>query len=321
MKASYVSCRSFVPKYIENGKEKVTGRFNLGVSCVSIPYAALLAKRDGTSFYDELGKLCDFAYRANMTRINRMKGTKAKVSPILWQYGALAYLDAEDTIDHLFYNGNATASIGYAGLYEALEVLEDTSKEKGIEILSFMKQKTEEYTKETNIAFSLYGNPLEGGCLRLADCLRKEFGDLWVNSNNNKFVTNSFHLPVFSDIDMLDKFEWESDFYMISSGGNVNNIELPNMANNLDGLEGVIKAAYDKVNYLILNQPIDQCFECGFSGEFEAREDGFHCPTCGNNNPETANCIRRVSGYIHDALARPANDGKYDEQKKRVKNV
>lgn len=248
-----------------------------------------------------------------------MKGTKAKVSPILWQYGALATLGAEDTIDHLFYGGNATASLGYAGLYEALEILEDTSREKGMEILSFMKNKTVQYTEDTNISFSLYGNPLEGGCLRLASCLKEEFGDLW--GTDNKFVTNSFHLPVFSDMGMIDKFEWESDFYLISSGGNVNNIELPNMSNNMEAFEGVIKAAYNKVNYLICNQPVDKCFECGFEGEFKALHDGFHCPSCGNNNPETANCIRRVSGYIHDALARPANDGKYDEQKKRVKNM
>lgn len=314
-----MGCRSFVPKHIENGTEKTTGRFNLGVTTVNIPYAALEAKREGTVFYEELEKLCDLSFRANMTRIDRMKGTKAKVSPILWQYGGLASLEPEDTIDHLFYNGNATASIGYAGLYEALEVLGDTSKEKGLEVLQFIKDKTEEYTKETNISFSIYGSPLEGGCLRFANCLKKEFKDVW--DFDRDYITNSFHQPVFSDIDIFDKFEWEKDFYLVSSGGNVNNIELPNMSNNLEGLEGVIKAAYDKVNYLICNQPCDRCFECGFEGEFEALEDGYHCPVCGNSNPETANCTRRVSGYIHDALARPANKGKYEEQGMRTKHM
>lgn len=312
-------CRSFVPKYIEDGEEKVVARFNLGVATINLTYAALQSKRDGTDFYVELAKLCDLAFDANMVRIERMKGTKAKVSPILWQYGALASLGPEDTIDHLFYNGNATSSIGYAGLYEALEVLDDTSKEKGIEILSFIKDKTVQYTKLTNIAFSVYGTPLESGCLRFSECLKKEFGDMW--DFDRDFVTNSYHRPVFSDIDMLEKFEWEGDFYKISSGGNVNNIELPSMRNNLEGFEGVIKAAYDKVNYLICNQPCDRCFECGCEDEFVALEDGYHCPNCGNNNPETANCTRRVSGYIHDALARPANKGKYEEQSKRVKNV
>ena len=319
MKITYLECRSFVPTLVEGGKEKTVARFNLGVTTVNLTYAALESKRSGTDFYQELGKLCDLAFELNMTRIERLKGTKALVSPILWQYGALASLDPEDTIDHLFYGGNATASIGYAGLYETLEVLGDISKDKGVEVLSYLKTKTEDYTKETGISFSSYGSPIESGCLRFAECLKKEFGDFWDFDRN--FVTNSFHLPVFSDVDMLEKFDWESDFYMLSSGGNVNNIELPNMRDNLEGLEGVVKAAYDKVNYLICNQPCDHCFECGFEGEFEALEDGYHCPTCGNNNPETANCTRRISGYIHDALARPANKGKYEEQGRRIKNV
>ncbi len=312
-------CRSFVPKYLENGKEKVTARFNLGVTTINLPYAALNAKKNGTEFYDELEKLCDLSFRSNMIRINRMKGTKAKVSPILWQYGALATLAPEDTIDHLFYGGNATASIGYAGLYEALEVLEDTSKEKGLEVLQFVKDKTSEYTKLTNISFSIYGAPLEGGCLRFAECLKKEFGDTW--DFDRDFITNSFHRPVFSDIGLLEKFEWEGDFFKVSTGGNVNNIELPNMSDNLEGFEGVIKAAYNKVNYLICNQPCDRCFECGSTKEFTASEEGHCCSECGNNNPDTANCTRRVSGYIHDALARPANKGKYGEQKVRTKNM
>ena len=134
------------------------------------------------------------------------------------------------------------------------------------------------------------------------------------------YLTNSFHLPVATKVSMIEKFEYESDFWKISSSGNVNNIELPNLSGNLKAMEGVVKAAYNKVNYLICNQPVDKCFECGFSGEFVALEDGYHCPCCNNNNPETANCTRRVSGYIHDALARPANKGKYQEQAERVKH-
>lgn len=311
-------CRSFVSKYIENGKEKTTGRFNLGVTTVNLPYAALKAKRDGTDFWDELEYLCDKSFESNMFRVERMKGTKAKVAPILWMYGALAHLDAEDVIDPLLYNGNATCSIGYAGLYEALEILGDTCKELGWNIIKFMKDKTAEYTKETNISFSIYGSPYESGCYSTVTALKKTFPD-W--EFDRDYITNSFHLPVFADVDMLTKFDWESDFYMLASGGNVNNIEIPNLTDNIDAFEGVIKAAYDKVNYLIVNQPVDKCFECGYEGEFEATEEGFRCPICGNNNPETAQAIRRVSGYIHSALARPANKGKYQEQSMRHKNL
>lgn len=313
-----MGCRSFVGKHIENGKEKTTGRFNLGVTTVCLPYAALKAKRDGTDFFDELSYLCDKAFEANMFRVDRLKGTKAKVAPILWQYGALAHLGPDDVIDPLLYGGAATCSIGYAGLYEALETLGDTSKELGMKILKFMKDKTKYYTEKTNISFSIYGSPFENGCYRLTNALRKTFPD-W--EFDREYITNSFHLPVFKEVDMLTKFDWESDFYMLASGGNVNNIEIPNLSNNIKALEGVVKAAYDKVNYLIINQPVDQCFECGFEGEFVALEDGYHCPVCGNNNPDTASAIRRISGYIHDPLARPANKGKYQEQAQRYKNL
>ncbi len=278
----------------------------------------MVSGKDKVTFFEELGKLCDKAFEYNQLRIERMKGTKAKVAPILWQYGALASLDAEDTIDHLFYNGNATASIGYAGLYEAMEVIGDTSKEFGLEVLQFMKDKTKLYTKDTNIVYGLYGSPFESGCHRMTKALKLTF-PAW--EMGREFITNSFHLPVFADVDLEGKLEWEGDFYKIASSGNVNNVELPNLQGNLPALEGVVRMAYDKVNYLICNQPIDKCFECGFRGEFSAKIGGYCCPTCGNNNPETATCTRRVSGYIHDALARPANKGKHQEQSQRVKHM
>lgn len=287
------------------------------MSTVNLPYVALLADKNKTDFYDELDNACELAFKGSMIRIERMKGTKAKVSPILWQYGALATLEAEQTIDHLFYNGNATCSLGYGGLAETLEILGDTTKEKAVEVVKFLKGKTDEFTKRTNISFSGYGSPLESGSYRFAECIKRAFPEYKLGKD---FVTNSFHVPVDKDINAFDKLDYESDFYMLSSGGNVNNVELPNMKSNPEALESVIKYAYDKVNYLIVNQPVDACYECGFKGEFEAKVEGLCCPSCGNNDPETATATRRISGYIHDALARPANKGKYAEQKVRAKN-
>lgn len=311
-------CRSFVGKYEENGKEKTSGRFNLGVCTVALPYAALKAKGNKELFFKELEELCDKAYDFNQLRIERMKGTKASVAPILWMYGALAKLKADDTIDHLFYNGNATCSIGYAGLFEALEVIGDESKDFALEVLQFMKDKTKEYTQESKISYGLYGSPFESGCHRLTKAIKKSFPE-W--KFEREFITNSFHRPVFADINLAEKLDWEGDFYKITSSGNVNNVELPNLAHNIAAFEQVVRMAYEKVNYLIVNQPVDKCFECGFRGEFKATEKGHCCPSCGNSDPETATCTRRVSGYIHDALARPANKGKHQEQTQRTKHM
>lgn len=285
---------------------------------MNLPYVALLSKENHSDFYEELGKACDLAFKGNMFRIERMKGTQAKVSPILWQYGGLATLKPEDIIDHLFYGGNATCSIGYGGLAESLDVLGDTSKNKGLEVISFLKNKTEEYTNITGISFSVYGTPLESGAYKFAESIKESFP--WYTLGRD-YVTNSFHITPSVEIDMEDKFESEGDFYLLSSGGNVNNIEIPNLSHNIEALESVIKLAYGKVNYLICNQPIDKCFECGYSGEFVAGECSYSCPVCENGNPETTNCIKRISGYIHNATARPANKGKFAEQKERVKNM
>lgn len=311
-------CRSFVPKYIENGKEKTTGRFNLGVTSLNLPYIALEANGDKDRLYEELDRVLELAFKANMCRIDRMKGTKAKVAPLLWQYGALARLDPEDTIDHLFYNGNATCSIGYGGLAELLDVCGDDSKDFAMEVMQFMHDKCDEFTERTNIKWSLYGSPFESTCYEFSYKIKRDFPEYDLGKD---YITNSFHIPVEKQVNIFDKLEWESDFYLLSSGGNVNNIEVPNMSKNMDALRGFVRVASENVNYLIVNQPVDRCFECGYEGEFTAKEDGFHCPSCGNNNPETAQVVRRISGYIHSALSRPANKGKYDEQKHRTKNI
>lgn len=312
-------CRSFVSNYIENGKEKYTARFNLGVCSINIPFAALLAQGDKDKFFKELDKLCELAYDANMFRIERFKKTKAKENPILWMEGALARLEPDDSVEPLIYNGNASVSLGYGGLAEAQDICNDNSKDFGLEVLKFMKHKTEDFTKRCNVAWSCYGSPYESSSHRLMKTLKSYFPEY---KNERDYVTNSFHRGVWEKLNVFEKFSLESDFYLLSSGGNVNNIEVPNMASNLEGFEQVIKAAYDKVQYLIVNQPIDRCFECGFEGEFKVSvEEGLSCPKCGNNNPKTASACRRVSGYIFDPLSRPANDGKTQEITQRYKHL
>lgn len=312
-----IRCRSFVPKHVENGIEKYVGRFNLGVITISLPFAAAEAGGDKEKFFKVLDKYCETALEMHMLRIERMKNTKAKQNPILWMDGALARLDAEQTIGHLFYGGNATASLGYIGLSDVQEICNDKSKEFAMSIMKFLKDKTNDWYARTNIYFSPYGSPMEMGCYKLATALKKAFPDLKFGRD---YLTNSFHKHVFDDVNIFEKFEYESDFYVYSSGGNVNNIELPNMANNIEGLVSVIQAAHDKVNYLIVNQPVDQCFKCGFEGEFSATTEGFVCPSCDNKDEDSVSVIRRCSGYIFSPGPRPANRGKMEEIISRVKH-
>lgn len=312
-----MGCRSFVPFYQENNQDKYVGRFNLGVVTVNVPFAAAKAKGNKEEFFKLLNEYCELCFLSHMDRINRFKSTLAKSNPIMWVEGALARLNPDDTIEPLIYNGNATASLGYIGIYEAQELCHDTSKEFAIEILQFLKNKTSQWYEKTNIAFSLYGTPAESLCYHFATKLKKEFPEFHFE---NDYITNSFHLPVKINVDVFDKLNYESDFYLLSSGGNVNNIEIPNLKDNIAAFESLIRYAYDKVNYLIVNQPVDQCFKCGFEGEFDCTENGFTCPSCGNHDDQSISVIRRVSGYISAPNSRPFNKGKQQEVLNRIKH-
>nr|DAT28469.1 MAG TPA: anaerobic ribonucleoside triphosphate reductase [Caudoviricetes sp.] len=277
---------------------------------MNIPYAAAEAKGDKEKFFKILDEYCELAFDYHMIRVNRFKKTKARQNPILWMTGALAKLDPEETVEKTMYGGNMSLSLGYMGIAEAQDICHDRSKDFGIEIVKFLKEKCKEWTKRTNIEFSLYGTPGEVLCYTFAKAIKKDFPEL---NFDHDFVTNSFHVPVWENVDVFEKLDYESGFYMISSGGNVDNIEVPNLRNNKEALYKIICEAYNKINYLIVNQPVDQCFKCGYEGEFDCDENGFSCPVCGNDDGGSMCVIRRVSGYISEPDSRPFNKGKQEE--------
>lgn len=314
-----MGCRSFVPHYEEDGKEKYTGRFNLGVVSLNLAYAAAEAKGDWNCFYKKLSEYADVAFQAHMDRINKLAKLKAKQNPIMWVEGALSRLSPEEEIGQLFYGGRATASLGYVGLAEALEIMSgEWNQYDALPVLEFLKGITEEWYKDTDIYFSLYGTPAESLCYTFANAIKKDFPEL---KFEHEYLTNSFHVPVRAKINIFEKLNLERDLYLFSSGGNVNNVEIPNLQHNIPALEAIVKEAYDKVNYLIINQPVDQCFKCEYNGEFNCAVGGFSCPSCSNTDDTSICVIRRVSGYIAQPNSQPFNRGKQSEVIDRIKHA
>lgn len=317
-----MGCRSFLSYYATEQGEKYDGRFNLGVVSVNLPMIAKDCVVNGKLFVEELHKHMRNAFDAHMVRINRLKGTKAKQNPVLFMEGALSRLDSEETIDKLFYKGYASASFGYVGLYEAVQILyPNTSleeyREKGSFILDRMQGMSDEYKEKTNISFSLYGTPAESLCYKFASKLNDKFP----GSLGKDYLTNSFHVPVDVAVNPFTKWEIESGFDILSSGGNIGYVETPNLKGNMKALETLVDFGYSNIHYFGINQPIDKCFKCGFSGEFKATQDGFSCPECGNSDEDTISVIRRVSGYLSSPNSRPFNKGKMQEVVQRVKHV
>lgn len=319
---SPMGCRSFLaPWKNENGEYKFEGRFNQGVVSINLPQIGILAKGDMNKFWKLFDERLELCFEALMCRHNALMGIKSDISPVHWQYGALARLKKGETIDKLLFGGYSSISLGYIGLYEVTKLMTGVSHTdpKGtpfaLEVMNYMRGKCEEWKKKTNIGFALYGTPAESLCYRFARVDKERFGSI-PDITDKGYYTNSYHVDVREKIEAFDKFEFESQFQKISTGGCISYVEIPNMRHNLDALEDVVRFIYDHIQYAEFNTKSDYCQVCGYDGEIIINDDNeWECPSCHNKDHSKMNVTRRTCGYLGENFW---NVGKTKEIKSRV---
>lgn len=310
----------------KEGQGKYYGRFNMGVTTINLPDIAFSSKGDFELFwklFDERAELC---HKGLKVRIKRLENITSDVAPILWQDGAFARLNKHESIKELLHHGYATASLGYAGLYECVKYMTGYSHSDGgegerfgLEVMQALNDKCNEWKRQEDIDYSLYGSPIESTTYKFAKCLKKRFGDdifIKLDGFDRNYITNSYHLPVFEKIDAFSKLAIESKFQTLSPGGAISYIETPNMQNNIPAVLSVIQFIYDNIMYAELNTKSDYCQECGYDGEILIDENmEWYCPNCGNRDHSTLNVARRTCGYIGSNFW---NYGRTQEIKDRV---
>ena len=319
---SPMGCRSFLsPWKDENGKYKFEGRFNQGVVSINLPQIAICARGNESEFCKLFDYRLDLCYEALMCRHNALMGTVSDVSPIHWQYGAIARLKKGEKIDKLLLNGYSTLSLGYIGVYEMTKLMRGVShttpegQEFAVKVMQHLRDKTEEWKAQTGLGFGLYGTPAESLCYRFAKIDLERFGVI-KDVTDKGYYTNSYHVDVREKIDAFSKFTFESQFQQISSGGAISYVEIPNMRHNLEALREVVKFIYDNIQYAEFNTKSDYCHVCGFDGEIIINDDNeWECPQCGNKDHAKMNVTRRTCGYLGENFW---NVGKTKEIKARV---
>ena len=322
---SPMGCRSFLsPWKDENGNYKFEGRFNQGVVSINLPQVAIVADGDENKFWKLLDERLELCKEALMCRHYALLGTRSYISPIHWQYGAIARLEKGEKIDKLLYGGYSTISLGYIGIYEMTKLMKGVSHttpeghDFAIRVMKHLKETVTKWKEETNIGFALYGTPAESLCYKFARIDKKRFGTI-KDVTDKGYYTNSYHVDVREKIDAFEKLGFESEFQKISSGGAISYIEIPNMQKNIDALETAVKFIYDNIQYAEFNTKSDYCHECGFDGEIIINKDNeWECPNCGNKDHSKLTVVRRTCGYLGENFW---NAGKTKEIKQRVMHL
>ena len=324
-----MGCRSFLTPFVdENGKPKYYGRFNQGVVTINLPDIAFSSNGNIDEFWKLFEERTELCHRALQCRHERLTGTLSDVAPILWQNGALARLKKGETIDKLLHNGYSTISLGYAGLYECVKYMTgrshtdgDIGEKFGLEVMQKLNDKCNQWKQAENIDYSLYGTPMESGTYKFAKSLKKRFGDdvfIKLDGEDRDYITNSYHIPVFEQIDPFEKLSIESKFQKLSPGGAISYIECADLTHNVDAVLEVLGFIYENIMYAELNTKSDYCQVCGFDGEIKIVDENnqliWECPNCGNRDKTKMNVARRTCGYIGTNFF---NQGRTDEIRNR----
>ncbi len=301
-----MGCRSFLTPYLdENGKAKFYGRFNQGVVSINLVDVALSAGKDKNKFWSILDERLELCHKALRVRHQNLKGTISNVSPIHWQYGAIARLQKGEKIDKLLENGYSTISLGYAGLYECCMAMFGKShtdpavKPFALSVMQHLNDKCAEWKAKEHLGYSVYGTPMETTTYKFAKCLRDRFGVI-KEVTDHDYITNSYHVNVREPIDPFTKLQFESEFQLLSPGGAISYIECADMTKNIDAVMAVIQFIYDNIMYAELNTKSDYCQVCGYDGEIKIVTDNgrleWECPNCGNRDKTKMNVTRRTCG-------------------------
>lgn len=326
-----MGCRSFLTPFIDkNGNPKYYGRFNQGVVTINLPDIALSSEGDMDRFWELFDIRTELCHKALRCRHERLRNTPADVAPILWRHGALSRLDKGETIDELLYGGYSTISLGYAGLYECVKYMtgcshtdHDIGTQFGLQVMQALNDKCAQWKQEEHIDYSLYGSPIESTTYKFAKCLKKRFGII-EGITDRDYITNSYHVPVFENINAFDKLQLESEFQKLSPGGAISYCEIPNLSDNLDAVHQLVEFIYDNIMYAELNSKSDYCMICGYDKEIKIIDDTqtgeliWECPQCGNRDQNKMSVARRTCGYIGTNFW---NQGRTQEIKERVLHI
>ncbi|WP_079535387.1 anaerobic ribonucleoside triphosphate reductase [Phoenicibacter congonensis] len=324
---AYMGCRTRVMGNVFDRSREITpGRGNLSFTSINLPRLGIRAKGDIDLFFDLLDQKLDLVRRQLDERFEIQCRKHVYNMPFLMGQGVWIdseNLKPEDEVREVLKHG--TLSIGFIGLAECLKALvgkhhgeSEESQKLGLEIVGHMRSYVDKVSQEKGLNYTLLATPAEGLSGRFVRMDRARFGSI-EGITDRDFYTNSFHVPVYYDINAFRKIDIEAPYHALTNAGHISYIELDgDPTENLDAFEAVIRHMKDSgIGYGSVNHPVDRDPVCGYNGIINDV-----CPKCGRHEGdgnENFERIRRITGYLVGTLDR-FNDGKRAEEAARVKH-
>jgi len=322
----YMGCRTRVIANVNDPSRQTTfGRGNLSFTSINLPRIALNANGSVDFFFEELERKLDMACEQLMERYKIVAQKKVRNFPFLMGQGIWMDSDKlglDDTIGQALKHG--TLTIGFIGLAEALVALIGThhgqtqeAQNLGTDIIGFMRSIIDKKARESGFNYSLLATPAEGLSGRFVKIDRKKFGNL-PGITDREYYTNSFHVPVYHDINAFEKIRIEAPYHALTNAGHITYVELDGSpVHNIEAFEAIVRQMKEAgVGYGSINHPLDRDPACGFNGIIDSE-----CPRCGRAEEDGPKFerIRRITGYLVGTLDR-FNDAKRIEESERVKH-
>lgn len=309
-------CRSFLsPWFDKDGKAKFYGRLNCGVVSLNLPYIAAESKNNKEDFFTTLDKYAELVHKAHQIRLKRICNTSVNCAPLLWKDGVFSRSSDTAKIGDIIKSEYASISLGYAGLYETAIIMGykshwEDGKDFAFKLMNKLNEYCAKWTLEDKVKYGVYGTPMESGTLKFAKAIKSIMPEY-----NRLYITNSYHIPVFINIDPFEKLKIEGEFQPLSKNGCISYIECADLKNNLEAIYEVQKCIYNHCMYAELNIKSCKCYTCGSEEAQQIDKDlNWYCVNCGEKNPNKLRHLYRICGY---SSTNDANEGRTSDVKDR----
>ncbi len=325
---AYMGCRTrVIGNVYDPSREIVTGRGNLSFTSVNLPRLAIKAKGDTDFFFELLDQKIDLVIDQLYERFKIQSSKKVKNFPFLMGQGVWIDSDKlgpDDSIAEIIKHG--TLSMGFIGLAECLKALMGShhgespeAQKMGLQIIGYMRKRMDDKSRETGLNWTLLATPAEGLSGRFVRLDKQKYGII-PGVTDREYYTNSFHVPVYYNINAFDKIKIEGPYHELTNAGHISYIELDgDPCKNLDAFEQVVRCMKENgVGYGSINHPVDRDPVCGYTGVIDNE-----CPCCGRKEEDDGvgfERIRRITGYLVGTMDM-WNDAKTAEERDRVKHL